>query len=491
MSKSEEKQFQEVKRKSMTGAISYFGRTIFLNVIGIVSTLILIALLSPEDFGVFGIVIQIIGILTFFSDVGLAAALIQKKDEPTRRDYTSTFTVQQILSWGIVLVCLLLMNIDAISNKIGSAGNWVLLALALSFPLASLKTIPSIILERKLDFSKVVLPQIIEQIVFNVVLIFFAWKGLGVLSYAYAVILRSLSGVITMYLIQPWKPGLDLSKQSLKLLFNFGFKFQLNDLLARIKDQFFFLYLGFTLPTNQFGYINWGKNWSLYPYNLTVQNVMAVTFPTFSRLQHNTEFLRRAIEKSLFFITLLIFPIIAAMVIFIYPVVELVPQYAKWQPALFGFVLFTLSIVWSAISTPLTNTLNAIGKINITLKLMVIWTILTWTVTPLCLRWFGFNGVAVAALLISFTSFLPIIYVKRFVPIKVWDQIWRQLLASVVLAGVGMLVIKSFELSWQTFFIASVLSALGYVLTLLVVGKEKLQTQVQPFLRLFLEKVRA
>ena len=44
--------------------------------------------------------------------------------------------------------------------------------------------------------------------------------------------------------------------------------------------------------------------------------------------------------------------------------------------------MFALSVGWAAISTPLVNTLNAIGKINRSLKLMVIWTLLTWIVTP-------------------------------------------------------------------------------------------------------------
>jgi hypothetical protein len=75
-------------------------------------------------------------------------------------------------------------------------------------------------------------------------------------------------------------------------MLGFGAKFQLNDFLARIKDQLYFLVLGQVLPLNQFGFIQWAKNWSMYPYNLTVQNVMAITFPTFSRLQKRKDLLK-------------------------------------------------------------------------------------------------------------------------------------------------------------------------------------------------------
>ena len=156
----------------------------------------------------------------------------------------------------------------------------------------------------------------------------------------YAILARSVIGLIVMWFIQPWKVGLAWNKDSLKMLLGFGVKFQLNDFLARIKDNLFYLVLGLFLPLNEFGYINWARQWSMYPFNLTVQNVMAVTFPTFSRLQGHQAALKQAIEKSLFFITAAIFPLLVGMCLFIWPLTVIVPSFTKWQPAVFIFVLF-------------------------------------------------------------------------------------------------------------------------------------------------------
>ena len=277
----------EIKEKSVSGVVSYFLRTAFMQGIGLVAIIILSAFLSPSDFGIYGFVTQIIGLLIFFSDVGLAAALVQQKKNPDNEEYKVIFTLQWILSLLIVGVILLLIWTGFIQQKVGIAGVWVLLSLAVSFPLATLKTVSSIKLERKLLFQKLVVPQIFEQIIFYSLLIALAWKGMGVLSYAYAIIARSIVGVIVMWIIEPWKKiGFLWNTKILKSLLNFGLKFQFNDFLARIKDQLFYLILGIFLPLDQFGYIQWAKNWSMYPYNLTVQNVMAITFPTYSRLQH-------------------------------------------------------------------------------------------------------------------------------------------------------------------------------------------------------------
>ncbi len=479
---------QTLKRKSVSGAASYFARSIFLQGIGFVSAIVLSAYFAPEDFGIYGIVLTIIGILVFFSDIGLASTLIQKKEQPTLADYRSVFTVQFVLSLVILLVCVGVAMSGVLSQKTGIVGNYILLALGISFPLATLKTIPSIMLERELLFSKLVIPQIVEQIAFHGILIWLAILGWGALAYVPAVLLRSIFGVIALYSIKRWRIGFSTSWAALRSLIGFGLKFQLNDFLARIKDQLFFLVLGYILPLRENGYVQWAKNWSMYPYNLTVNSVMAITFPTFSRLQSHPKQLRMAIEKSLFFITLAIFPILCGMVLFISPLVELFPTYAKWQPAIPSFIFFTLSIAWSSISSPLTTALTAIGKINYTLKLMVIWTILTWVLSPLLLIWYGFGGIAAAALIISFSSVMSVWYVKRFVELQVWEQVWRQLFAAIAMALVGLLGGSFWIRSIWWLLLGMGLTATTYASVLLLIGKTVVLSQIQSLLAVRTEK---
>lgn len=470
---------QSIKKRSVTGALSYFFKTAILQFLGLTTAFILSAFFDPEDFGIYGYVTQIIGLLIFFSDVGLAASLVQKKDEPSLTDYRTAFTVQQLLSWLIVLIVFVLTRFGFIQSKIGNDGLWIMIALAFSFPLASLKTISSIKLERELKFSLLIVPQLIEQVLFDGILIYLAWRGVGVVAYAWAITVRSLIGTVVMLSIKPWRVGIEFSKESLKKLLGFGVKFQLNDFLARIKDQLFFLFLGQLLPLNQFGYIQWSKNWSMYPYNLTVQNVMAITFPTFSRLQHRKDLLKKAIEKSIFFISLLIFPILVAMSVLISPLTVVIEHYTKWQPAILSFILFALSVGWAAISTPLVNTLNAIGQINKSLKLMIIWTVLTWVITPITLYFFGFNGVAIASIIISFSSVLSVFFVKKFVNVDVWQQVWRQLVGAVGMCLAGVLLLDLASQSITRFLFTGVIMALVYCILVFMVGHNKLIAEIK------------
>jgi len=475
---------EQIKQKSVSGVVSYFFRTAFLQGIGLVAAFVLSAFFSPTDFGVYGFVTQIIGLLIFFSDVGLAAALVQQKDNPDNKAYQVAFTLQWLLSWLIVGIIGLVILSGLVQAKVGVAGVWVLFSLAISFPLATLKTVSSIRLERKLLFQKLVIPQIFEQIVFFGLLIALAWRGMGVMAYTYAIIARSIIGTLVMWLIEPWKGiGFLWDLKILRSLLGFGVKFQLNDFLARIKDQLFYLGLAAFLPLEQFGYIQWAKNWSMYPYNLTVQNVMAITFPTYSRLQHRKDLLQKAIEKSIFFISLAIFPILVGMSIFIWPLTQVVEKYHKWEPAVASFIFFALSIGWAALSTPLVNTLNAIGYINKTLKLMMMWTVLTWVLTPVFVWKFGFNGVALSAFVISFTSLFSVQMVKKHLPVRILPQIKEASLAAILMALAGYFGMSYWVRDLKWLFIGGLFTSLVYGFSILVFGGKRIFVEVENLMK--------
>lgn len=473
----------EFKKKSVSGAVSYTVRSLFLFGIGFLTTLFLAGYLTAEEFGIFGFITQIVGLLQFFSSIGLGATLIQKKTEPTVEEYRSVFTVQQMLAWLLFFIVLAIVSSGLLTAKIGMSGIWVLLALSFSLPLDSLRVIPAIILERKLEFSKLVLPNIVEQITYNAVLLVCAvFLHQGVMSYAYAIILRGLFGVAAMYSIQRWSFGLSFNKTIIRSFLSTGLQFQLSDFLARVKDNLFYLALGAFLPLKEFGYITWAKSWSQMPYNLTVLNVIAITFPAYSRLQHDKALLKRAIEKTMYFISVSAFPMLAVMAIFIVPFTQVIVRYQKWQPALLTFALFTLSIGWAAISTPLTNTLSAIGQVHKTVQLMIMWTILTWILTPLCIWLWGFNGVAAAAFIISFTSVMPIIFVRKYVQIDIITQTKDAFFATVGMSIVSIAGLAFWKMSLLHVFGGMVLAGFVYFALLLMIGRQKFQLEIASLL---------
>lgn len=460
---------QDIKKRSIIGAVTLTSRTFILQIIALIATFILTILLDPATFGIFFVVTAVVNFLNYFSDIGLAAALIQKHEEPTQLDLATTFTIQQVLVISAVGLLLLFSNHIAAFYKLDTGGLFLLRALSISFFFSSLKTIPSVLLERKLDFQKLVIPQIVESLVFYGTAILFAYRGAGVVSFAWAALFRGISGTLLIYILAPWRIKISLEKMSAKRLLAFGIPYQANSFLALVKDDLLIIYLGKILPFTYVGYIGWAKKWAEITLRLIMDNIIKVTFPTFSRLQQHRELLAKAIEKSLLFMALLSFPIAIGMMFVIKPFIDIIPHYGKWEPALFSFYLFTFSAVLAAIFSPLVNALNALGKVKYTFYFMIMWTIMTWTIVPTSIRLFGFHGVAIASVFIGCTSFVPLVLIKRIIKINFWVQMGRPLLATLVLtlvmSGINFFVSAPFyKLMFEIVLGGSVYCLMIYIL---------------------------
>lgn len=469
----EDLDFSLVARKSIRGVFALISRTFIIQALGIFTFFVISAKLDPQIFGIYIIAQSIIVFFNYFQDIGLAASLIQKKEDPTLVEYRSVFTMQQIVVLFLSIPAIIFASPIAAFYNLNTQGMYLFIALVVSFFLTSLRTIPSVILERRLDFGKLVIPQIGENLVFNVTLLVMVLMNYGILSFTVAVLLRSVVGLILTYYIMPWKIGLSFSRAHLKELFSFGIPFQTNSLLALLKDDLLIVYIGKILPFAQVGFIGFAQKLAFYPLRLIMDNVIRITFPSYSRLQHDKVAMKVAIEKSLFLISFFIFPTAFGIIFLSELFLTLIPQYEKWQPAVISIMFFAGNTIFSSISTPLTNFLNAIGKVKITLYFMVFWTLTTWGLTVLLIYWFGFNGVAMASFAVSITSVGVLFVTRRYIAFSFIKPIFRQFVAAVVMAAF-IFSTKQFVDSIPFFVLEVITAGCIYMITIFILAKSEL-----------------
>ncbi len=476
----------QVKRKTVKGLVALIVRTGLLQVIAVLATFILTVFLDPAQFGVFAIVAAAVDILVYFSDIGLAGALIQKQ-EINEEDLATTFTIQQLLSLTLLGLGLLAGNLVANIYSLSLAGIWLFRALLISVFLSGLKTIPSVLLERKLDFVKVATIQIVETIIFYGLAVILAWKGFGVTSFSIAVLIRSLVGLVMIYILAPWRPKIGINKISFKKLVSFGMPFQLNSLLGLVKDRMLVAYYGAILSPVNVGYLQWAERWSLFPLRMVVDNVSKVTFPAYSRLQEESDHLVKAIEKSIFFTALFIFPILIGLLVLAPVALVIIPKYQKWQPALLALGLFSINAMWSSVSTTITNAFAAMGKIKINLKLMLMWTALTWILTPLLMSRYGYNGVAAASAIVASSSIIPMIILKRMLPLSLFSNIWPQLISALFMGIFLKWLVSSFVIGhWILVIPLIAAGAILYGTFLMILMPKKLIAEINSVKKIFL-----
>jgi len=480
---SPEIDLQTVKGRAIKGVVALTGRTFLLQIVSFFGFFLLTVFLGTAEIGLFFAISELVAILGYFSDIGLAAALIQKKEKPDLKDIRSTFTIQQGLVLSLVALIFLLTPFLRGFYEISSAGVWLLWALTISFFLASLKTIPSVLLERKLRFDLLVVVEIVEALLFYGIAVLLAWQGWGVMSYAWAVLARGMTGVILIYILSPWKIGFAFEKKSLKHLLKFGVPYQANTFLAVVKDRLMNVFLWKIIGAEGVGILGWAQKWAQMPLRFIMDSVMKVTFPAYSRMQTNKEELRKAIEKTIYFVSLLVFPMLVGMALLAGPLVKIIPRYQKWEVALIALSLYIINSAWASVTTPLTNALAAVGRIKIVFKLMVMWTILTWVFYPLLAIKYGYNGVALGAALVATSSVVAIYLAQKYLHFSFLAGIKKPFVATTIMGGV-VWVLKPF-LPGNIFGLISLITVggltyLGFMW--LLVGQE-LMVDSQRFLK--------
>src|SRR3989344_9199573 len=102
---SSEISLETVKSRAVKGVIVLTGRTFLLQIFTFAAWFFLSVFLDAKEIGIFFIVSAVVNFLRYFSDIGLAAALIQKKEKLEENDLRTTFTIQQ----GLVVLLLLLL----------------------------------------------------------------------------------------------------------------------------------------------------------------------------------------------------------------------------------------------------------------------------------------------------------------------------------------------------------------------------------------------
>ena len=134
----EEIELQEIKSKTTKNVLFLSLRNIGIQSISTLGFFLLTILLGTGDVGLFAVVSESVSILGYFSDIGLAGALIQKKEKVEKVELRTTFTIQQILVFIGLLIIGIFYSKYSVSKGYGPREFWIFASLCFSFVCASL-----------------------------------------------------------------------------------------------------------------------------------------------------------------------------------------------------------------------------------------------------------------------------------------------------------------------------------------------------------------
>lgn len=427
----DENELKTLKKRGIVSAFSLLFQSSYSAILGFVAFFALTYKSGIELLGIYSTVLASLSFFNYITNLGLAAALIQKKDAKSV-DYNTAFYIQLVLV--TIAVGLGYYFGESIVNAYkGVPANTIYLyySLLASLFLLSLKTIPSILLEKNVEIYKNVIISSIENTIFYVVIIVMVFFNYTIEALITAVILRAVIGLIAMYTLKPWRPMAEFSVQSMKDLLSFGLPFQGNSFLALVKDDLMIIYLGQIIGLPALGIVSFGKKYAEMAVRLVTDNINRVAFPVLSRVQDNKELLSKSLMNSVFFSSLIVFPIIIGAALTFDSFLKIVDgYYDKWNAALFSFYFFSGSALLVSLTTPFINLFNASKKVNLSLLFMVLWTVLMWALIPLLVNLYGYNTISVVFFIVSATVVFVIWKAKEIVHFSLWKTLQGVLVAS-------------------------------------------------------------
>jgi len=478
----------QIKNLAIKGTMTLTVRRIILRAIDMMGMIFLARFLTQSEFGIFGIINFIVFTLFgFLSDIGLAASLIQKKEKIKKNDTATVFSIQLVLVLLLNILVWLFSPLLVQWYHLSSSSIWLMRVTALCLIVTSFKTIPSVLLEKKLFYEKLLIPQVFEHISYNLIAVGLAFMGHGVWSLIIAMLVRTVLGAVVLNLVSPWRIRFFISKKSLKTLLAFGVPYQLNSLLALLKDNLTPTVIAFFYGPAAVGYVNLAQGIASKPMEIT-NIVNRVVFPTFSKIQGNKKRVGIWIEKGIRLMAYLYLPLVFGLLITARPILTLV--YAnksdKWLPALAALYPFIIGALPVVMTTTITNVLFALGKSKTVLKLMGIYTFITWALgIPLIIK-IGYSGIAWAGVAVSLASVVLTCRAirKAGIVFSVRRVLGAPFLASGLMALLLAWPIKHFTVNIAGLIGFVILAAVVYIALLFLFLGSKIKEEYRMFLSL-------
>jgi O-antigen/teichoic acid export membrane protein len=363
--------------------------------------IILARILSPDEYGIIGIVTIFTSILTGIVDSGFSNALIRKTDA-SNEDYNTMFITNMVVS--VILFLLLFLSAPQIATFFARPELVEIIrvmGLILIFQACSIVQIT--ILTKRIDFKTKTRASIVAAIISGIIGITMAYRGLGVWALVGQQLSRNLLYTVCLWLLNRWWPSWKFSIESFHYMWGFGWKLMLSGLLNNIWNQLYQVVVGkFYSPAILGQYSRSHEYANLFSTNLT-SILQRVSYPVLSELQVDINRMvsayRRLIKVSMFVTAVCMISMGAVSEPLIYCLIG--PQ---WNEAARFLPLICISMSLYPLHAINLNMLQVQGRSDVFLYLEIVKKVIA--IGPICLGIFvNIYWMLIGSIVVGIVSF--------------------------------------------------------------------------------------
>lgn len=300
---------QSLKDKTVKGVGWSAVDNVSSYIVSFIISIILARLLTPDDYGLIGIIAIFTAVCDTVINGGFGIALIRKSNA-SEEDYNTVFIINLVMS--LFLYAVIFLCSPFIADFFGRQELVELTRVSsISMIIGALALVQHMKLIKKIDFRTQTIITITSSVASGAVGITMAFLDFGVWALVAQGLTNRILKTFLLWMHNKWIPNLKFSINSFKELFGFGWKLLASGLLDTVWKQLSQVVVGRYYNPATLGQYTRAKGFSeLLSTNLTGV-VEKVTLPVLSNIQDEKERMvsiyRRVIKTTMFISTISIF----------------------------------------------------------------------------------------------------------------------------------------------------------------------------------------
>lgn len=371
--------------------------------------IIMARLLTPDDYGLIGMIFVFISISQVFIDGGFTNALIQKKNR-SEIDFSTVFYINLIIS--VLFYIILYITAPLIAQYYNQP---LLIDLtriySINLILNSLVAVNKTKLMIAVDFKTQTKISFTAALISGIIGVSCAYMGYGVWSIVIQTLIAAILNIILSFYFVKWIPLWSFSIESFKSLFSFGSKLLASSLISNIYTNIYVLVIGKKFSAHSLGLYTRADHFAHFASSNLGSILSRVSFPVLSQIQDDNERLILAYRKYIQMSALIIFPLILGLCGIAKPLILIILS-DKWIECVILLQILCFSYLWNCITTINLNLLNVKGRSDLVLKLEIIKKTIAFTILFISL-FFDLKAICIGSAIYALIAFYSNTYYTK------------------------------------------------------------------------------
>ena len=428
---------ENLKNKTVKGVGWSFIDNIANQGIMFLVGIVLANLLTPEEYGLVGIIMIFIAIFNCIVDSGFSSALVRKKDV-LPIDYDTIFVSNMVFSVALFVLCF--MGAPLIADFFNEPQLLSLTrVMGVIVIINGVAIVQRTILVKNIDFKTQTKISLIASISSGVVGIGMALCEMGVWSLVGQQISRQALNTLFLWIYGTWRPRLKFSVDSFKQLFGFGWKLLVSGLIDAIWREIYQVVIGKCYSSSMLGQYTRSTQFSaVFSSNLTTI-VQRVSYPVLSQLQDDKQRLKEGYRKVIKVTMYVTFSCMLMLAAVAHPMINVLIG-DKWSVAADMLPIVCFIMMLYPLHSLNLNMLQVQGRSDLFLKLEIIKKV--FAVAPILLGifidiYYMLWGSVVTGLI---SYYLNSYYSGKYLKYDFWSQV-KDIAPSFLLASTTAVIV--------------------------------------------------